>query len=121
MDTNETVSGIAAREKIDLLNKEADEQRKNFPAKSLEICQQAIQLASGISYRIGLAKANFTAGISSRLLSNFDKSFRFYDIALNIFVDCKDLDGESRTLNAIGNVHYSLGNYTEAISYFKKS
>ncbi len=105
-------------EEVDLLNKQADEARKDNNNLSLSVSKEAISLAQLLGYSKGLAKAYLNAGISCRLSSNFEAAIEYYQEALNINRRLKDKKAESRTLNAIANVYYSLSDFEKAIEYY---
>ena len=103
------------------LNILADEGKQNKPKISLEICSKAIECATKISYKKGLAKANLIAGVSSRSLSDFEASLSYYSKALELYKELDDRTGRSRTLNSIANIHYSLSDYKKALDYYKQT
>lgn len=103
---------------VDLLNKQAKSSRKTGSDRSLVYCKEAIKIALDLGYSAGLAKAYFNAGISCRLSSGFEAAIDYFRKALETYRSIKDLKGESRTLNALANVYYSLGNFKNAIEYY---
>jgi len=103
---------------VDLLNKQADEARKDNNNLSLTLSKEAISLAQLLGYGKGLAKAYLNAGISCRQSSNFEAAIEYYQEALNINRRLKDKKAESRTLNAMANVYYSLSDFEKAIEYY---
>ena len=105
-------------EEVDLLNKQADEARKDNNNLSLSVSKEAISMAQLLGYSKGLAKAYLNAGISCRLSSNFEAAIDYYQEALKINRRLKDKKAESRTLNSIANVYYSLSNFDKAIEYY---
>lgn len=105
-------------EEVDLLNQQADEARKENNNLSLTVSKEAISMAQLLGYSKGLAKAYLNAGISCRLSSNFEAAIDYYQEALNINRRLKDKKAETRTLNALANVYYSLSNFEKAIEYY---
>ena len=105
-------------EEVDLLNKQADEARKDNNNLSLSVSKEAISMAQLLGYSAGLAKAYLNAGISCRLSSNFEAAIEYYQEALKLYKKLNDKKGESRTLNSMANVYYSLSNFPKAIEYY---
>jgi tetratricopeptide (TPR) repeat protein len=105
-------------QEVDLLNKEAKSSRKSNGNTSLTLSKEAINIAQDLGYSEGLAKAYFNAGISCRLSSTFETAIEYFRKALETYRSLKDFKGESRTLNALANVYYSLGNFKKAIEYY---
>ena len=97
---------------VDQLNSKADEARKNNNNLSLSLSKEAISKAQILGYSKGQAKAFLNAGISCRLSSNFEAAIEYYQEALALYSKLKDKKGETRTLNALANVHYSLSDFT---------
>ena len=108
-------------EEVDLLNSKADEARKDNNNLSLSLSKEAISMAQLLGYSKGLAKAYLNAGISCRLSSNFEAAIEYYQEALSLYRKLKDKKGETRTLNALANVYYSLSDFTKAIEYYDES
>src|SRR5688572_9139544 len=100
---------------VDLLNKQAEEARKININTSVSLCKEAVSLSQVIGYTSGLAKAYLNLGIACRLSSNFETSIEYFEEAQKLYRKLDDRNGESRVLNALGNVYYSLSNYKAAI------
>jgi tetratricopeptide (TPR) repeat protein len=105
-------------EGVEALLAGANELRNKNAARSLELSKQAIKLAESINYQRGMAKANFNAGVCSRLTSNFETALQFYDKAISLYRLIDDKKGESRVMNSIANVYLSLGDFKVAAEYF---
>ncbi|MEM9983054.1 MAG: tetratricopeptide repeat protein, partial [Bacteroidota bacterium] len=57
----------------------------------------------------------FTLGSFYSDLKDFELSLQYYDKAISIFEESKDIQGITRCKNGIGNVYESLNNYEEAL------
>lgn len=114
----ETQNKIAEIEKVNGLISIAEENRKTDPVKSCEICCEAIDLALKFDFKAGLAKAYLTYGVLCRQTSDFEKAYQNCFKAHDLYVELGDLKGQSRALNSIANIHYSLSNYNKAICDF---
>ncbi|MFM7323430.1 MAG: tetratricopeptide repeat protein, partial [Nodosilinea sp.] len=60
-------------------------------------------------------------GIQQSGLSQWREALQSYEQALVIYRDIKDRDGEARTLNNIGLVNRSQGNYSAALGYYEQA
>ena len=105
-------------EKVDLLVNSAKEEARKKPERSLDILKEAVTISNSIDYKTGKANAKLSEGICHRQLSNFDSAVKCYGESLDIYKELKDIGGEIRSLNSIGNVYYSLSDYNKAIEYF---
>lgn len=112
------LNNILTLERVDLLNQQADDARKTNVALAFELSKEAIEAAESLGYQKGLAKAYLNSGICCRLTSNFENATENYNKALNIYREINDKKGESRTLNALANVHLFMSSFNDAIHYF---
>src|SRR5512139_893182 len=114
-------NNILTLEHTDKLIQQATEVRRTNISLSLKLSLEAISQSTDLNYKEGLAKANLSAGICSRLLSAYEDAFHYYNEALRLFKDLGDKKGESRALNSIGVTHMTLGEFPKAIEYYDES
>ncbi|MEO8514421.1 MAG: tetratricopeptide repeat-containing sensor histidine kinase [Ignavibacteria bacterium] len=108
------------REKINLKNILAESIRPVNIIQSLEISNEVIELGKEISYSEGTALGYRNAGICSRLLSNYDDAFQYFEKALEIYNDLNDPLGKARVINSIGNIYLNLSDYKYSLEYLHK-
>jgi signal transduction histidine kinase len=113
-------SASTQKEKVDLKILLAAEVRSINIIRSLEISNEAIELAGEISYPEGAALAYRNAGISSRLLAKYDDAFQYFEKALDIYNELNDEMGKARVYNSIGNIYLNLSDYKYSLEYLHK-
>jgi tetratricopeptide (TPR) repeat protein len=106
------------QEKIDGLLYQANSKRNTSPEEALKYCKEANSLSESINYTKGSAISNQISAICCRQLAEFDNALEFNNKALALYKLLEDEIGQSKVLNSIANVYYSLSNYSKAIKYF---
>lgn len=113
-------SATDQREKINLKNLLAESLRPVNIVQSLEISNEVIELGKEYSYPEGTALGYRNAGICSRLLSNYDDAFQYFEKALEIYNELNDPMGKARVINSIGNIYLNLSDYKYSLEYLHK-
>lgn len=114
---------ISTEDKFQIIHQKlrhAAELRKTNIIGSLKLCREVISESQSINYPEGTALAYRNAGISSRLLSNYDDAFQYFEKALDIYNLLSDKTGKAKVLNSIGNIYLNLSDYKYALEYLHK-
>ena len=83
--------------------------------QSIYYLDEAIQLASKINYKKGLAKAYNVKGRALTQQGNFQEAILVFDQSLNEYRDIKDRTGEANILSNLGSIYFMSGNSTKAL------
>ncbi len=79
---------------------------------------EALTEAKSLDYTRGVSNAYLTVGWSYDMLAMYDSADMYYDSALTAVQNISDAALESRILSSKGVVNESLGNFSEAISFY---
>ncbi|MCP5104093.1 MAG: protein kinase [bacterium] len=113
----ETVSG---KEKIDVLNHLASLLYTGNPAKCIEYCSGAIDLAAELDYPGGKARALVYKSYALSVQGERKKVLDYGKEALQIFESLGDKKGTADAANAVGYFYLRLNYYNMALDYFLK-
>jgi len=94
--------------------------RLTDPEQTVEKASKALSLAQKIDYKEGIAESYRVMGIGHYYLDHTVKAIDNYLLALNYFQQIKDLQGEGKVLNNIGNL-YRDNDYDKALDFFQKA
>lgn len=115
---------IANNDKIEKIEKSLNEIQndyKNKPRqcilKSNEIIEQSIK----INYLIGEAEAYNLKGKSYDRLNSIDSSKYFYQKALDIYNQTKNIEGQAKIINNMGILFFRQNDYDLAEQFFKQN
>jgi len=117
----EQLSGAAPPKKIEILNKLASATYTAAPAKCIEYCQKAIDLAEKNSYPKGKARALIQMSYALSVLGDWDRPFTYSNEALSIYKRQGDRNGIGKALSALGYFYLRIDYFNIALDYFLKS
>ncbi len=83
--------------------------------QSIYYLDEAIQLASRINYKKGLARAYNVKGRALTQQGDFQEAILVFDQSLNEYRDIKDQTGEANILSNLGSIYFMSGNSTKAL------
>jgi tetratricopeptide (TPR) repeat protein len=106
------------QKKIDALNKLSYEERHHNPARSVEIANEALQLAEACGYEKGQATALSNLGFSDIQLTRHEQALEKIVRAVHVFEIIREEEGRSNALYNLGVVNTRLGNFDAAIEAF---
>jgi tetratricopeptide (TPR) repeat protein len=104
---------------VDSLSKRAYDIRLIEPSQTLVCARKALALAKKINYKDGIGEAHRVLGIGLYHFGRDDKAMSNYLLALRKFEETKNLPGQSRVYNNIGNIYREI-NYDKALNYYLK-
>jgi tetratricopeptide (TPR) repeat protein len=81
---------------------------------------KALAIAQKIGYKAGIAESYRVMGVGYYYLDQPIKSIDSYLTALNYFTQIKDIQGEGKVYNNIGNL-YRYNDYDLSLDYFQKA
>lgn len=81
---------------------------------------KALAIAQKIDYKAGIAESYRVMGVGYYYLEQPIKAIDNYLIALNYFTQIKDIQGEGKVFNNIGNL-YRFNDYDVSLDYFQKA
>jgi len=114
----ETVSG---KEKIEVLNSLASLLYTGNPAKCIEYCSGAIDLAGELDSPGGKARALVYKSYALSVQGERKKTLDYGKEALQIFERLGDKKGTADATNAVGYFYLRLNYYNMALDYFLKA
>lgn len=90
--------------------------------KALEYHEKALTLSNKTNYLFGRAYSYINLGKCSEEKGDYEKALHYYQLSYNDYYEDKRIGGAtSLVLEKIGNVHYKLEQFNEAISYYSRS
>jgi tetratricopeptide (TPR) repeat protein len=90
------------------------------PDETIGDATKALEIAREINYKAGIGEAYRVIGIGNYYLNKLTAAMDNYRAALKYFAENKNLKGQAKVYNNIGNI-YRNSNYNLAIAYFKKA
>jgi tetratricopeptide (TPR) repeat protein len=111
----------SGKEKIELLNKLADQYEGVSPKKTIEYGQQALQLSLELDVKEEEARSLKNIGDGYNNLSDYDKALEYYSKSLKINEKIKNNKGVVGCLHFTGDVYRNLSNYDKALEYYLKA
>ena len=102
------------------LNIEGYEQRLVNPLVTLENASKALKLASHLKYTSGIAESYRIRGIGEFYNNRSDKAVKSYLMSLSYYKEDKNLSGQAKVFNNIGNLYRNF-DFDKGLEYFKKS
>jgi tetratricopeptide (TPR) repeat protein len=109
------------REKVDLLNRLAEEYRNIDPEKTNAFAEQGLVEAKKLGYTEGEADAYHKKGIYYYFIDDYDKALVMYDKSLSI---SRKLDNKkliAQVLSWIGSLHRVLGEHRKALEEYNQA
>lgn len=107
--------------KIDFLNDYAWDICRINTQEAYEIALEAKSKSEKLNYKIGLANSNRTIGNSFILFGDYTNSVIHIEVAINLFKELFDKNGEAESLNLYGIVYSLMGKHELAITNFEIS
>ncbi|MDO1448242.1 tetratricopeptide repeat protein [Rhodocytophaga aerolata] len=107
--------------RVNLLNKLGYEYWIVDPVKSEDFGKQAIQLATSLAYKPGMAFGNRIVGVSHWARGQYPEALQYLISGLTIYEKLKDWKGVASMYNNIGLVYHDQRNYTQALKYFEQA
>ncbi len=102
------------------LNKKAYENRLVDPQQTLDLANRALKMSQDLDYTRGIAESFRNKGIAKYYQNESDSAIENYLQSLTYFNEAKDLSGEAKVYNNIGNLYRDF-DYDKAIDWFNKS
>jgi len=99
------------------LNKKAYDNRLTNPDELIKQAQKSLEIAKAIGFNNGIAEANRVLGIGYYYKNDPEPALKSYLEAINYFKISKNLAGEAKVDNNIGNL-YRESDYDAAIQYY---
>jgi tetratricopeptide (TPR) repeat protein len=91
------------------------------PVKALEYCREALNLATEINDRKGMAASNNNLGVAYRNQGALDQALRYDIAALKIYEELKSKEGIALIKNNISNIYAMKKDYGQAMRYLEES
>lgn len=107
--------------KVNLLNELS---RKNFysdPMEGMRYGEIALNLASKIQWKKGMAIANDHLGICNWVSANYPKSILYFQNSLSNYQGLKDQVGIADAYNHLASLHLEIKKYKQAFVYFNEA
>lgn len=95
--------------------------RKGDLKAAQEYSEQALELATKLNFKRGIAAANNTLGNIYTEKSDYARSLIFHQKALALRQELKYSKGIAASYNNIGIIYYNLSDYNKAIEYLQKA
>ncbi len=102
------------------LNTQGFKMRLTSPEQTIADATKALDIATKIGYKRGMAESHRVIGVGYYYIDESVKAIHNYLTALNYFMEIKDLAGEGRVYNNIGNL-YRNTDYDLSLDFFNKS
>lgn len=106
--------------KVIELNNLGFKNRLTDPEQTIKYANKALSLAKSLKYTDGIAEAYRVNGVGKYYLNQNNAAIENYLTALTYFKQSKNLEGEAKVYNNIGNL-YSEIDYEKALENFIKS
>jgi len=102
------------------LNTQGFKMRLTSPEQTIADGTKALDIATKMGYKRGMAESHRVIGVGYYYIDESVKAIHNYLIALNYFTELKDLAGEGRVYNNIGNL-YRYTDYDLSLEFFNKT
>jgi tetratricopeptide (TPR) repeat protein len=107
--------------KVKTLNELFRAHLSSDPVKALTYPREALNLATEINDRNGMAASNNNLGVAYRSQGALDKALQYYIAALRIYEELKSKEGIALTKNNISNIYAMKKDYGQAMHYLEES
>ncbi len=111
----------ALRDKIDRLNLQAWDVRVNDSPRSLELSREAVELARGINYHLGLAHGLKSLGFCFVRVAKNNEALPLLQEALALFGSFNDPEGQAVVNEYLAVIHRNRGDFGAALELLFKS
>jgi tetratricopeptide (TPR) repeat protein len=110
------------KSRVDELIRQATQHHHQFQNEmSRRYAEEALQIATRIDYRQGIAEARLYIGIYYMVNENFEEAHKHFSISLELSEKIRNQALKVRCLGNIGNLQYRAKNYTEAKKSYERS
>ena len=106
--------------KIDQLNTDGFSIRLSSPAQTIQKGKQALFLAKNLGYKKGMARSYRIIGLGYFYTSKNDSAISNYLRGLTIYKELRDLEGQAKIYNNIGNIFRDF-DARLALPYYSKT
>jgi len=121
----DSLNQVLATAKDDLKVKTLNELFRAYinsdPVKAIEYTREALEFATEIDDKKGMAASYNNLGVAYRNQGALDKSLEYYLISLQIYQTLQNKEGIATTKNNIGNIYSFKRDYGQAMKYFEES
>ncbi len=108
-------------ERVDLLNRQAQQEYYRDIAQALAINLEAESLARKLGYTAGLALSLLQQAYCNQRRASNETALKQLLEALPLFGENSDARGELNTLKLIGDIYHQTGGFTDALVYYFKT
>jgi tetratricopeptide (TPR) repeat protein len=117
----EALKSAEGEKKVKTLNELFRAYQDSDPVKALGYTREALNLATEISDKKGMAASYNNLGVAYRTQGAIDKSLEYYITALKIYEALDNKEGVATLKNNISNVYAMKKDYGLAVSYLEQS
>src|SRR6478609_2864316 len=107
--------------KVKTLNELFRATLQNEPVKAVGYTREALNLATEINDKRGMAASYNNLGIAYKNQGAFDKSLDYYMTSLKLYEEIQNKEGIATTKNNISNIYAIKKDYTQAMKYLEES
>lgn len=118
--SDQVLNGSEDTSKVIELNNLGFKNRLIDPEQTIKYAIKALSLAKSLKYTNGIAEAYRVNGVGKYYLNQNEAAIENYLTALTYFKQSKNLEGEAKVYNNIGNLYREI-DYEKALENFEKS
>jgi tetratricopeptide (TPR) repeat protein len=107
--------------KVKALNELFGANLRSDPVKALGYASEALNLATEINDKRGMAAAYNNLGVAYRNQGALDKALEYYIKSMRIYTDLDNKEGIATTKNNIANIYSLKKDYGQAMRYLEES
>jgi len=107
--------------KVNLLAAEANKLASSDPKQAVRVAKHAIELASSISYKKGVALACAEVGHAYERYTNNDSAFHYFFKGLKLYNLINNKFGQAYVMNYMAELHEIIGHFDSAAYYAYQS
>ena len=115
---NVVLSSKTDAEKVVALCEYSKSLIQNKPDTAFYLAKQAYELANENNFKWGKAHALFAMGGIKKAETKYPEAINYYEQALVLFKEFKDVNVIASTYNNIGLSHYAIGDYPKALANY---
>lgn len=108
-------------QKVKTLNELFRAYLQSEPVKALGYTREALELASEINDKRGMAAAYNNLGVAYRNQGALDKALEYYITSLKLYDSLKNDEGVATTKNNVANIYSIKKDYGQAMRYLEES
>lgn len=118
---NQLRQNIDQQEKVDVLLSMSRAVLRTNPDSTIQLGQEALELAQSLNYQAGTALAFKNIGLGQYFKGNYRNATENWSSALEVYRLIDDQVGVSNMLSNIGAIYYNQGNDVKALEYYLES